>query len=440
MTTPPPSLDRRTLADLTARIARARPEAIRAVVALIDRMPERGDADALIAPMRPRLMLMRDMIRRPASLGRVLAHPIEDLLVPPDAWRRGSLSVPRSVMPVAIALATDALPSRARQDIITRLAGATMDDAPAVSAVGETLWPVAAAAFAEAAAGRLPPGLALPMREADLRGVLAAMGEGLRIAPALARVLAACPRGSVPAWEQIEHALRDVLEEAAALSADCFARAGLILMRRFMAAGPVVGLLRDAAGRAASGAAELRLAAALDSFLAELRGQIPEPAWLALLPHPVQQTLVADTVATIERAGTEIGTWHADRRENLREVQARMAAVIRRRVQECLATELIPPLGRIGEEGLGPGGGQAAIEGLEAVARTAAAMVTAARRLGPIDDLSLALRRAAETVSAMAATAPQGAPADRIGRTDLARIVEILAGPDAAERVLAPAA
>jgi hypothetical protein len=67
-------------------------------------------------------------------------------------------------------------------------------------------------------------------------------------------------------------------------------------------------------------------------------------------------------------------------------------------------------------------------------------MVTAARRLGPIDDLSLALRRAAETVSAMAATAPQGAPADRIGRTDLARIVEILAGPDAAERVLAPAA
>lgn len=439
MTMPSPSLDRRTLADLTARLARARPEAIRAVVALIDRMPDRGDADALIAPMRPRLMLMRDMIRRPASLGRVLAHPIEDLLVPPDAWRRGSLSVPRSVMPVAIALASDALASRARQDIITRLAGATMDDAPAVQDVGETLWPVAAAAFAEAASGRLPPGLALPMREADLRGVLGAMGETLRIAPALARVLAASPRGTVPAWEQIEHALRDVVEEAAGHSADCFARAGLILMRRFMAAGPVVGLLRDAAGRAASGAAELRLADALDSFLAELPGQLPEPASLALLPHAVQQAVVADTVATVERAGTEIGTWQAGRRENLREVQARVAAVIRRRVQECLATELIPPLARLGEAGLGPAEGQAAIEALEAVARTAAAMVTAARRLGPADDLSVALRHAAETVSAMAAAAPQGAPADRIGRTDLARIVEILAGPDAAERALTAA-
>jgi hypothetical protein len=440
MTTTPPSLDRRTLADLTARLARARPEAIRAIVALIDRMPERGDADALIAPMRPRLSLMRDMIRRPASLGRVLAHPIEDLLVPPDTWRRGSLSVPRSVMPVAIALATDALPSRARQDIITRVTGATMDDAGAVQAAGEALWPVAAATFAEVATGRLPPGLALPMREADLRGMLAAMGETLRIAPALARVLAASPRDSVPAWEQIEQELRDVLADAASLSADCFARTGLILMRRFMAAGPIVSLLREAAGRAHDGGAERRLAAALDSFLAELPGQLPEPASLALLPHAVQQSVVADAVATVERAGSEIGTWQAERRENLREVQARMAAVIRRRVQECLATDLLPPLSRLREEGLANAGGPAAIEGLEAASRAAAAMVSAARRLGPADDLAIALRRAAEAVTAMAAGAPQGAPADRLGRTDLARIVEIMAGPDAAERVLAPAA
>lgn len=440
MTQHAPSLDRRTLADLTARIAKARPEAIRAVVALIDRMPERGDADALIAPMRPRLLMMRDLIRRPASLGRVLAHPIEDLLVPPDQWRRGSLSVPRSVMPVAIALATDALAPRARQDIITRLSGTTMDDAHAIQEVGATLWPAAAAAFAEGASGRLPAGLALPMREADLRGILAAIGETLRIGPALARLLAESPRGSVAAWEQVEHGLRDVLEDAASLSADCFARTGLILMRRFMASGPVVGLLRDAACRTESGAAEHRLAAALDSFLAELPGQMPEPASLALLPHAVQQAVVADAVATVERAGTEIGTWQADRRENLREVQARMAAVIRRRVQECLDTELLPPLARLGEGGLAPAGGQAEIEALEAAARAAAAMVTAARRLGPVDDLSRALKGAAEEVAAMAAHVPQGAPADRLGRTDLARIMEILAGPDAAERVLAPAA
>jgi hypothetical protein len=440
MTTPPPSLDRRTLADLTARLAQARPEAIRAVVALIDRMPERGDADALIAPIRPRLMLMRDMIRRPASLGRVLIHPIEDLLVPPDEWRRGSLSVPRSVTPVAIALATEALPTRTRQDIIARLSGATMDDAQAIQAVGETLWPQAAAAFANAATGKLPAGLALPMREADLRGILAAMGETLRIAPALARVLGTSPRGSVPAWERIEHGLRDVLADAASLSADCFARTGLILMRRFMAAGPVVSLLRDAANRAASGAAEHRLAAALDSFLAELPAQMPEPASLALLPHPVQQTVVAEAVATVERAGNEIGTWQAERRENLREVQARVIAVIRRRVQECLETELLPPLARLRDDGLPTAGGQAAIEALEAAARAASAMVSAARRLGPADDLSLALRRAAEDVAAMAEATPAGAPGDMLGRTDLARIVEIMAGPDAAERVLTPAA
>jgi hypothetical protein len=431
-------LDRRTLADLTARLARARPEAIRAVVALIDRMPERGDADALIAPMRPRLSLMRDVLRRPASLGRVLAQPVEDLLVSPDAWRRGSLSVPRSVMPTAIALASDALTPAARQDIQRRLTGATMDDATAVSEAGAALWPVAAARLAEAAAGALPFGLALPMRENDLRAALGALSETLRIAPSLAALLAANPRGTLASWEQVERTLRDVLAEAAGLSGECFARAGLILMRRFMAAGPVVGLLRDVAGRSRSGEAERRLAAALDSYLAELPEQIPDPASLALLPHQVQQAVVTDAVATIERAGAEIGTWHAERRDNLRDVQGRMAAVIRRRVPECLSAELLGPLSRIHADGFAASGGPAGLEGLEAAARAAAGMTAAARRLGSAEDLALAVRRAADTVAAFAASAPQGSPAERMGRTDLARLVEIMAGPDVAERVLAP--
>jgi hypothetical protein len=439
MTALPPSLDRRTVSDLTARFASARPEAIRAIVALIDRMAERGEADALIAPMRPRLVQMRDTIRRPASLGRVLAHPIEDLLLPPDAWRRGSISVPRSIMPVAIALARDALSSDARKDIMTRLDGTTMDDAQAVLAAGETLWPAAAAALTEAAAGRLPPGLALPMREADLRGVLAGIGESLHVAPALTRTLATSLRGSMPAWEQIEHGMRDLIDDATSRSADCFARIGLILMRRFMAAGPVVGLLREAASRAESGTAEVLLAVALDTYLAELPGQLPDPASLALLPHAMQQAVVIDSVATVERAGAEIGTWQVDRRENLRDVQGRMAAVIRLRVKESLGAELIPPLARLREEGFSSAGGQAELESLEAMARAATAMASAARRLGPTDDLALTLKRAADAVSAMAAATPQGAPADRLGRIDLARIVEILAGSDAAERVLAPA-
>lgn len=440
MSTPAPNLDRRTLADLTARLARARPEAIRAVVALIDRMPHRGDADALIAPMRPRLSLMRDMIRRPASLGRVLAHPIEELLVPPDSWRRGSLSLPRSVMPVAISLATEALPARLRQDLLAHLSGATMDDAAAVTAAGEALWPAASAAFSGAVSGRLPPGLALPMREADLRALLGALGETLKIASRLARVLGTSPRGSVPAWEQIAPSLRALLDEAAVVSADCFARVGLILMRRFMAAGPVVGLLREAASAASSGAVEHRLAAALDSYLAELGGQLPEPAALALLPHAVQQAVVTEAVATVERAGAEIGTWQADRRENLREVQARMASVIRRRVPECLSGEILAPLTRLQEEGLAQAGGPAAIEAIEAAARASAAMVSAARRLGPADDLARALRHAADLAADLAASTPHGAPADRLGRTDIARLVEIMAGPDAALRALGQAA
>lgn len=430
-------LDRRTLADLSARIARARPDAISAIVALIDRLPERGEADALIAPMRPRLNRMRDIVRRPASLGRVLAFPIEDLLVEPDVWRRGSLSVPRSVMTVAIGLVTDTLAAAARQDIRRRLAGATMEDAAAVTEAGAALWPAAAARLAATAAGTLPAGLSLPMREADFRFCLAALGETLRIATPLAALLVESPRGATHAWAAVEPRARDLLAAAERLSPDCFARVGLILMRRFMASGPVVGLLREAAGRSKRGEAERQLAASLDSYLAELPAQLPEAATLALLPHEVQQEAVTEAVAAIERAGLEIGTWQVERRDNLRDVQGRMAAVLRRRVPECLTAELAAPIARIHAEGLAAGGGPAGLEGLEAAARAASAMVAAARRLGPVDDLAIAIRRAADTIAAMTEGAPQGAPADRLGRTDLARLVEILTGPDTAERVLA---
>ncbi|WP_291297286.1 hypothetical protein [Elioraea sp.] len=430
-------LDRRTLADLTARIARARPEAISAIVALIDRLPDRGEADALIAPMRPRLNRMRDIVRRPASLGRVLAHPIEDLLVEPDVWRRGSLSVPRSVMTTAIGLVTDALPATTRQEIRRRLAGATMEDTAAVAEAGAVLWPAASSCLSATATGALPTGLSLPMREADFRSSLAALGETLRIAAPLAALLGESPRGATHAWAAIEPRARDLLAEAERLSADCFARAGLILMRRFMASGPVVGLLREAAGRSKRGEAERRLAASLDSYLAELPAQLPEAATLALLPHQVQQEAVTEAVAAIERAGNEIGTWQVDRRDNLLDVQGQMAAVLRRRIPECLSAELAAPIARIHAEGLGAGGGPAGLEGLEAAARAASAMTAAARRLGPADDLQLAIRRAADTIAALAASTPQGAPADRIGRIDLARLVEILTGPDTAERILA---
>jgi hypothetical protein len=432
-------LDRRTLADLRQRLARARPEAIRDVVALIDRLPERGEADALIAPIRPRFALMRNVIRRPASFGRVLAHPIEELLVPPDAWRRGSLSLPRSVMPTAIALAAEAVPDETRQAIAARLDKATMDDAAAVQAAGAAIWPLAAARFTTLAAEGVPPGLALPMRAADLRGLLGALGETLRLAAPLAALMSGTPRGTVPVWEQIEPRLRELAAMAADVSGECFARTGLALMRRFMVAGPVVGLLREAASRAPSGEAERKLGAALDTFLAELPAQLPDAAALALLPHPVQQSVVADAVATVERAAGEIGTAQGERRDNLREGQAQLAALLRRRVPECLSAELLAPLARMHATSLDEHGGPASLEGIEAAARAAAAMVNAGRRLGPVDDLGLALRRAADTIAALAASAPQGAPADRLGRTDLARLVEILAGPDAAARVLGPA-
>ncbi len=440
MSTYPKYKYQRKLADMSALISNARPEAIRSIVALIDNLSVRGDADVLIAPTRPRMGLMREMFRRPASLNRVLVAPSAYRLVPPHEWRRGSLYVPRSVLPVLIEAANAALPPQVKQHLTTRLSGVYMNDARAIQEVGEALWPTISGILAESATLKMPPGVDLPMREAELRTMLGAIGQALRVAPTLGRVLAAPQSGRLPDWEPIEPLLRELADEAASHSDDCFARTSLTLMRRFMMAGPVVGVLRDAATKSRGGAGEHVLVPPLDSFIARLHAELPDPEALGKLPHAVQQVVVADAVTTIERAAAEIGAWRADKRDSLREAQARMAAMIRQRVEVCMQAELLSPFAKVQADGPADQSLCTSIEGLEADARAVVVLTAAVRRLGPADDLAIAIRSAADTITAAASGASPGAPADGLGCADVARLVEILVGPDAAGRLLRLAA
>src|SRR4051794_13082909 len=136
---------------LRRRVAQSADTQVRRVVAEIDGLASRGEADALIAPLRPRLDRLQ--VAHPLRLPRLLFIPLDPLLVTATEWRLDEPTVPRSViMPMTRIVAT-ALGDEA--DAIRRaIRDHTTADLEVICASGATLWPLAAAALAVAE----PPG------------------------------------------------------------------------------------------------------------------------------------------------------------------------------------------------------------------------------------------------------------------------------------------
>jgi hypothetical protein len=117
------------------------------VVAMLDSLPDRGDADALLHPLRPRLAVLRP--QRRLSFTRLLFAPVEPLIVPARAWTPGRPAVPRPALRPLAHLVRAALGAEAAA--IDRLvASRTTADQACFRDVGATLWPAAAATLAEA--------------------------------------------------------------------------------------------------------------------------------------------------------------------------------------------------------------------------------------------------------------------------------------------------
>jgi hypothetical protein len=82
--------------DITAALPQAKAGQLVQIVATIDAMENRGAADALLAPLRPRLNAMG--ITRPLTLCRISFEPLDCLIVAPPDWQRGQPLVPRSAL------------------------------------------------------------------------------------------------------------------------------------------------------------------------------------------------------------------------------------------------------------------------------------------------------------------------------------------------------
>lgn len=109
------------------------------ITRMIDLLPDRGEADLLLQPVRDRLAALRP--NRPMTRTRLLFVPVDQVLVSAASWRAGDLTIPRSIIGPLSAL----LPGPKAEALPTF----DETDAAALTRIGASLW----AAMAERLSG-----------------------------------------------------------------------------------------------------------------------------------------------------------------------------------------------------------------------------------------------------------------------------------------------
>lgn len=135
------------LRQLKRDLATAGDSQVRRLVALVDGVQVRGEADALIAPLRPRLAVLRPP--RPLSFPRLMFLPLNPLILPPSAWRPGSAGIPRVTLRTFAGMVAAGMGTLADAPLDALDGHDTGETAFAASA-GAQLWPRAAVLLGEA--------------------------------------------------------------------------------------------------------------------------------------------------------------------------------------------------------------------------------------------------------------------------------------------------
>lgn len=387
---------------LTLALAAASDEALARAVAVFDRMPDRREADSLLDAARPRLRRLRPP--RPVSLARLLFLPLDGAIVDAAAWKRPDGSLPRSALR-PLSRAVEAAIGAEAAAIAEAFAGASFADTAVVGTAGLRLWRAAAAV-----AGSLAPAPdweETGLQHADFRHCVALAGAAWRHADPIWLALAAAQEGPP------EPLVRDAL--AAAEGEEPMVFEAILATILLKAARPGSVAAAAAASRVVPpGMAERVLDRWLDGCRPDLSGADPLDA--------------ARLAEAFGEAIEDLETSAAGRRPERRQ---RVLALRRHADEACRAT-----FAETAERGiLAPIAQQAAriddaaMMAMEKTARALKRLETAGRSLGAGTAYDAATRRIAQSIAELR-TAP-GA-----NLADLARLTEIIAGPEAALRFL----
>ncbi len=375
------------------------------VVAMLDGLTNRGEADGLIAALRPRLARLRPP--RPLNFHRILFIPFDPLIVPVAAWSRDAPVVPRTILRPLGDLVRASSPERTMA-IDRLLAEHQHDNLAKTLRVGKILWPLAAEALLSATMQddwQASSGL----READFQPLCHSIGTILRHVPALFDMLVADTAGVT--------LLADDLAQFMAPFADADPRTMAMLVAILNMRLPHVGAVRalNQAMGADTGTPHLRLAAnqAHDFILHTLETAPPPSANLAQAEAEITQL-----AAMIDAQAQHF----RDRPAQLARIAAartKLNAACRSHFVDLLAEQVLAPISQIATAD------DSMIDGFERDARALRRFDLAARKLGGGASYDLALRASAEKLRPDAADSATT-------RIDKLRLAEILLGSAAA--------
>ena len=378
------------------------------VVQMLDGLQDRGAADLVLAAARQRLRALRPA--RPLGFTRVLFLPLDGVIIASAQWRRGEALVPRSALPSLAKLVQQRLAQQA-VEVVAACAGRTTSDMAEVARLGQQLWLPAAAA--------LP---ALPPSDWPETGLSAADYTAIA---ALCR----------PLWQH-----GALLWAAIAAGPDgppeAMARSALLAI---LPAGPLAlaAALAAIIARAANPGQMAMLAVQL-----EPQCRVAAQAVLdRVLDEPLQALDLLDLSAAADAAAglaarldelERCTLIHGERQRRLAALRRAADEACRERFLAGMEAQIVLPTGQMLTGGAAS---DAAVGSLERTALQLRGLEEVGRRLGGAVAYDKALATLTETITRLAPMAGQAATDLRL--MDLARLVEILCGPDAATRLLA---
>jgi hypothetical protein len=391
---------------LSNALSQAPDQVLLRVLGLLETQPSPAEAQALLDSARPRLSQLRP--RRPLRLPRLLFWPLDGVIRPAAEWQRDRKGLPRSVLS-ALATQLQAAEPASWEEIARAAAGRFLDDAQATGPLGESLWALGARALPDQA----PPGWEAQtgLREAE-HAPLAALCRGVwNHAAALWGVLAP---GANEA--HLRAALAGAATEAPAVFEACLACLLANSERPSVVLAIAAGL-----GPACARIADAELDGMLETPMPKLDAQHPK--------------------AAAERAGrfAEMLLDLSESPAGQRSDRARRIAALRHKAAEAccetydagLDAALLGPAEALLRDG-GAAAVTEAVDRLEAAARDLQRLARVGRKLGAGAAFTAADERLMERLASWTGEGGEGA----LSRVDLARLAEILCGPQMARRLI----
>ena len=400
------------LRDLRHELSGADDDKIRRIVAFMDEQAVPEAAQAILDPLRPRLAILRPPRR--LRFARLLFLPLDPVIVAARDWRPGDATVPRGALVPIAAIVRGALGQEATQ-IDALIDGRDTADEAAIAKAGAWLWARAAAVLAAVPEpfGWETTGLPQSVFPPLARAIAAVLQRAVRLHDAACDAAVGMP-------EARDKIVPDILRGLPEESPEGFGMVVALLLVRLPHATPQLqrliasnrgtaesALLRQAVERGVDGL--LTLMEATSGFDTEIRH-----APLGGAGQEIQR--IASLLSDID---SEPDT--ARHRPRLKAIRLTLDQACRSRFGDALTEGFVGPLTAATEPLTG-----AAQSGIETTVRELRALETTARKIGGAQVYDALLDQAA-------AAARSAADAGVLTPVRHMRLVEILAGPEAAE-------